>query len=91
MYSCVFRLKEEHLKELSKPEICEDDVVALIGSHLFKRVNLVHPSKADLLTGILMEIERDVILQLLVSASTLHLNVANVIKKLIDSNKLSKR
>ena len=90
-HAYIFSLKEEHLKELSKPEICEKDVEALIGNHLFKRVSLVHPSKANLLTGILMEIERDVVLQLLVSASSLHLNISSVIKKLIDCNKLTKK
>jgi len=87
----IERLKEEHLKELSKPELCEEDIETFIGSHLFKRVSLVHPSKAELLTGVLMGIERDAILQLLVSASALHLSIASVIKKLVDSGKLSRK
>lgn len=85
------RLKQEHLEQLSKPELCEEDVTSLIGNHLYNKITLLHPSEATLLTGILMEIERDMVLQLLASSSMLHLTVSSVIKDLIESNKLNKR
>lgn len=70
------------MEHMSKAELRDEDVQLLIGNHLFNRVNKLHPSKAERFTGVLMELDKDLILQLLVSAPKLHKNLAVIITEM---------
>eukprot|EP00795_Rhopilema_esculentum_P009621 gene9621-17380_t len=82
------KFKQEQLEKLSKSELNDEDINTFIGNFLYKRVAEVHPSKAELITGILMEQNKDVVLQLLVSAPVLHKHIASVIDELTTNKKL---
>eukprot|EP00112_Aurelia_sp_Birch-Aquarium-sp1_P004922 Seg1556.11 transcript_id=Seg1556.11/GoldUCD/mRNA.D3Y31 product="hypothetical protein" protein_id=Seg1556.11/GoldUCD/D3Y31 len=87
-FDSLEKLNLEHMEHMSKAELRDEDVQLLIGNHLFNRVNKLHPSKAECFTGVLMELDKDLILQLLVSAPKLHKNLAVIITEMNDRGTL---
>eukprot|EP00794_Sanderia_malayensis_P009031 gene9031-9998_t len=74
-----------------KPELSKEDVDALIGNQLFQKVNELHPSKAEVITGVLMGLDKDILLHLIASSCLLHKNIALVTNELRKIGKLSQR
>ncbi len=76
---------------MNSSELSNHDVDALIGNQLFQKVSQLHPSKAEVITGVLLELQKDVVLHLLVSLPLLHKNIAVVLSELKKRDKLSAR